>query len=273
MGYIYILKNNSYVNYVLKIGKTTKSPFIRAKQLYWGATGVPEHFNVFFACEVPDCDAIEKKIHHKIASYRHNNSREFFHLPIDVAIKITIGCCQELFGRDNFNIVYNEKNVTPNDTEFNNDIDLVTLTTSQLYSLKSSPVNTTILKIEQEERIAILRDIFLEVYPSKLSEWKNNFSKDRNPEKEIIIWEHIAKAFMKISTMQNILTDEFIYEAYGLLLMRSMKSKRNVLKNMPRKYINDKHAKFILDSYELKPQPIIILDLKNQKELGLNIVV
>lgn len=36
MNYVYVLKNSSYEAYVVKIGKTTQNPTVRASQLYWG---------------------------------------------------------------------------------------------------------------------------------------------------------------------------------------------------------------------------------------------
>lgn len=70
MSYIYVLKNPVYEAYIVKIGKTKLDPYIRAQQIYWGATGVPEHFEIAFVCKVPDCDLAEKKIHKLLSSYR-----------------------------------------------------------------------------------------------------------------------------------------------------------------------------------------------------------
>lgn len=60
MSYVYVLKNPAYEAYIVKIGKTKLDPYIRAQQIYWGATGVPEHFDIAFVCKVPDCNIAEK---------------------------------------------------------------------------------------------------------------------------------------------------------------------------------------------------------------------
>ena len=62
----------------IKIGKTDKDPFDRAKELF--KTGVPLPFEVFYAKEISneDAESVEKKIHEIFGDYRENPKREFF---------------------------------------------------------------------------------------------------------------------------------------------------------------------------------------------------
>lgn len=264
MSYVYVLKNPAYEAYIVKIGKTKLEPHIRAQQIYWGATGVPEHFDIAFVCKVPDCNIAEKKIHKLLSSYRKNNRREFFHLPVDVAKTAIISVCTELFGRDNISIVINEetqKHINTIKTE-EDLIDEFEYSNSHsiefnkfIHVLTPSPIGTSFLTQEQKNRIALINQVFEIVFPKSEKETIENFSCDRNPDREIKIWEHMAKAFMKISE-NPFISDEFKSEAFALLLMRSMKNTNDVLQEAKLVFINEKQARSLLKAYELKPKPI-----------------
>lgn len=83
-GFIYILENHAYRENILKIGQTTRSPQIRAEELF--STGVPGKFIIFYQENVPDCKLAEKRIHEKLSKYRYDERREFFVLPLQEAI-------------------------------------------------------------------------------------------------------------------------------------------------------------------------------------------
>ncbi|PML81992.1 hypothetical protein BCT69_01225 [Enterovibrio norvegicus] len=264
MGYVYVLKNCSYEPYVVKIGKTTLEPHIRSKQIYWGATGVPEHFDVAFICKVPDCHVAEKAIHKALASYRKNKRREFFHLPIEAARNIVVSVSAELFGKENISVAVNIQEPTKrkikkteedkqDEHEYQNASEMPV--EQFVRTFKSSPVNTSILTSEQKTRLCVIKDVFDVVFPQEASKYHENFSCDQNPDREIKIWEHMAKAFMKVSTTPFI-AYEFKREAFFLLLMRSMKSTDEVLINRDENIINNKQAKLLLKAYELKPKPL-----------------
>lgn len=74
-GYVYILTNPSMPGLV-KVGKTTSSPDVRALQLY--TTGVPEPFQVAHAVLSPDCHELEETMHSVMAEIRVSSGREFF---------------------------------------------------------------------------------------------------------------------------------------------------------------------------------------------------
>jgi len=83
--YVYILTNPSYDNDLFKIGMTTRSPFVRAKELSRD-TGVPTDFIVAYTKEVIDAREAERKIHYILRDYSYN--KEFFKIDINLAIEI-----------------------------------------------------------------------------------------------------------------------------------------------------------------------------------------
>lgn len=91
-GYIYILINPSLQKNFLKIGRTTRTPDLRAEELSEG-TGMPSEYVVVYERWVSNCEMVEALIHDKlkncrITSIRPDRNREFFRLPVKEAIKI-----------------------------------------------------------------------------------------------------------------------------------------------------------------------------------------
>jgi T5orf172 domain len=85
-GYIYILHNPSLRDESLKIGKTTRNPYTRAKELS-RETGVAQEYVVAYQRWVMNPNHAEAKIHTYLDRYRINNKREFFGLPLEDAIR------------------------------------------------------------------------------------------------------------------------------------------------------------------------------------------
>ena len=87
-GYVYALINPSLKGLV-KIGKTKRTPEIRAQELS-ASTGVPTPFSVAFEILVNDCDDAENFIHEKLEQrgYRLSPDREFFTAQLKDVISI-----------------------------------------------------------------------------------------------------------------------------------------------------------------------------------------
>ena len=87
-GYVYAMINPSYKDLV-KIGKTTKDPEERAKELS-SATGVATPFIVVYKRFFNNCTIAEKQVHSILTEQgcRVNDSREFFSVSIPDAINI-----------------------------------------------------------------------------------------------------------------------------------------------------------------------------------------
>ena len=90
VGYVYVLINPSFKGLV-KIGKTTRNPEIRAKELS-ASTGVPTEFIVAFDIYVSDCSKAEEYLHALLESkgYRLTENKEFFNVPLKEVIKLML---------------------------------------------------------------------------------------------------------------------------------------------------------------------------------------
>lgn len=269
-GYIYALQNNSFGDYLIKIGRTTREPCVRAKEMYAKATGVPEPFNVAFACRVSDCVVAESRIHRRLEVYRHNKGREFFTLPIEVVRKIILSTCQEVnavFGHSTQDIVFIDSEAGDStDSVFEHGYigephKIIKLTPDEIpKKLLLSPPGTSSLSKEQKERVEIITEVFASVHLDAVENWLIDFSRDGDPESEIRVWEDIAKAFLRIHRIKY-LNEEQKKEAYFLLLFRSMMPLGDVLKSFHCKTFSKKAAKEVLRGYRARPKPISVRDL------------
>lgn len=94
-GYVYILTNPALPAHYLKIGKTTRDPYIRAGEIS-RHTGVPVEYDVAFSIWTSDCHQLEKNIHRYLDKQRINQRREFFALPLTEAIDLLSQLAGEL---------------------------------------------------------------------------------------------------------------------------------------------------------------------------------
>jgi hypothetical protein len=75
VGHVYVMMNPSMEG-VVKIGRTGKNAYIRARDLR--TTGVPKKLVVLWSEFVHDSDEVEKKLHSLFAAHRSDPRREFF---------------------------------------------------------------------------------------------------------------------------------------------------------------------------------------------------
>ena len=94
-GKIYILRNPYLQDSLVKIGKTSRFSEARAKELS-AATGVPGPFEVLYEEDVFDVDLAETLAHHALDRYRANRRREFFQVPLKIAVREVATICREL---------------------------------------------------------------------------------------------------------------------------------------------------------------------------------
>jgi len=83
-GYLYIFENELMPG-VLKIGRTSRRPEQRVRELF--TTGVPIPFTIRFAVEVDDPAAVEFEVHQALDQFRVNSNREFFRIHLPYAIE------------------------------------------------------------------------------------------------------------------------------------------------------------------------------------------
>lgn len=266
LGYIYVLQNTAYGSSVVKIGLTTREPSIRAREIYAGSTGVPLPFDIAVAYSVADCKLAEKIIHRRLAVYRLNLRREFFRLSPSVAASVAYETC----ARINVELGTSPPKPFPfaGSASASGNVDSVTaleyeetegrwIRLADLRKLSESPIGTSALTAEQLDRAQILNMILAKIYPIARKAWLEGFTRDQHPEREICIWEHIAKAYLTIDGI-NIAPDELKKEAFSLLLSRSMYSTAHVLEQAKLKHFTQSSAKRLLAAYELRPKPIVI---------------
>jgi len=85
-GFIYIFSNSSIPN-KLKIGMTSRTPSERVKEVS-SPSGVPTPFTVEYSIETSDPKKAESNIHDRLAKSRSSPNREFFAIPLNIAIQI-----------------------------------------------------------------------------------------------------------------------------------------------------------------------------------------
>ncbi|MBO9428494.1 GIY-YIG nuclease family protein [Sulfitobacter sp. R18_1] len=87
-GYVYILTNPSFPG-LLKIGMTTRTPAVRARELS-SATGVPTPFKVIFSSRTRNPKRVEALVHRALYKRRVNRNREFFKMTPEAAKKTIV---------------------------------------------------------------------------------------------------------------------------------------------------------------------------------------
>jgi T5orf172 domain len=85
-GVVYILRSDALKDTIVKIGMTTRSSEKRAWELA-GASGVPTQFEVLYEEHVANCEQAEFLIHRALARYRIRRDREFFDVPLKIAVR------------------------------------------------------------------------------------------------------------------------------------------------------------------------------------------
>ena len=80
-GYVYVVRSGSHGLDVYKIGKTSRTPELRSRELT-SPTGVPTPFEVLARWKVGDIDSVEQEAHLRLSAYRVSRKREFFRAPL-----------------------------------------------------------------------------------------------------------------------------------------------------------------------------------------------
>jgi hypothetical protein len=124
-------------------------------------------------------------------------------------------------------------------------------------TLHPGPIRHETLTPDQMRRIAVLQKTFGDVDPTPLEEWVDDFKRDRNPDREIAIYEAMAQAYTGYCTRHSV-TPEARMEVYKLVLVRSRAPDDEVRRTVPLKVLNREQAEEVLRGYPAPPQPIEI---------------
>lgn len=90
-----------------------------------------------------------------------------------------------------------------------------------LSELISLPIMHTTLPNSLLVRIHVINQIFHEVFPSPLEKTINNFRRDMHPEREIVVWEKLAAAYLYLTTERNLVLRQK-QEIFDALLKSSL---------------------------------------------------
>lgn len=88
--------------------------------------------------------------------------------------------------------------------------------------LKRGPVQHTTLPQALVTRIQYLHSVFHRYDKMPLKTWLENFQRDLRPEREIVIWEAMARAHNAFAEKHPGLDDDAMFEVYSVLLRCSM---------------------------------------------------
>ena len=124
--------------------------------------------------------------------------------------------------------------------------------------LKPGPIRHEALTEKQLERIRHFQAVFSEVDPTPVEKWIEDFRRDANPDREIAIWEGMAKPYEVFTASRN-LSLEAKKEVYGVVLMRSGAPEDEVLQHLKLKTLTDQDAKKIMALFTAEPQPIRVV--------------
>jgi hypothetical protein len=80
-------------------------------------------------------------------------------------------------------------------------------------------------------RIRELQAIFVEVDGLTVGQWVDNFKRDADPEKELRVWERMAKAYRAYCDGKR-LSLVAKRDVYRIVLLRSMTSEQDVLERV-----------------------------------------
>lgn len=93
--WVYILQNPAFPQ-KLKIGRTSRTPEIRAREL--SGTGLPEEYSVIAKFRTNASERVERRVHRRLKAYRTNDAREFFAVSPSKAKEMIQICIAEVRG-------------------------------------------------------------------------------------------------------------------------------------------------------------------------------
>lgn len=115
----------------------------------------------------------------------------------------------------------------------------------KISDLKQGPIRQEILPDGFIERVQTFKQKLTDVEHISLEETVSNFQRDKNPEKELILWERIATAYETFTLKHNISPDAK-KEAFIVLLGTSM-GDTAIWERI--KHLSIAHAKEIINIY------------------------
>ena len=108
----------------------------------------------------------------------------------------------------------------------------------------------------QLTRVQKLQTDLVEVDPSSLDKWVEDFEKDRNPEKEIRVWEAMDAAYHSYCSKHH-LSSAAKKDVINILLLRSTTSNETeILKRAQPSVLSSTEVRAVIASYKGEASPI-----------------
>jgi hypothetical protein len=104
------------------------------------------------------------------------------------------------------------------------------------------------LTAEQMERVRKLQAVFVEVDGQSVEQWVDNFKRDLNPDRELEIWESMAKAYTAYCSKRT-LSPEVKKEVFEVILLRSMAPEKDVLERLELKVLTKDEAVAVMRGF------------------------
>lgn len=123
--------------------------------------------------------------------------------------------------------------------------------------LRPGPIRHATLSPELVARITKVQAVFAEVDPTPLEKWLEDFRRDVHPERELAIYESMARAYSGYVAGRE-LTMPAKNDVYVLVLLRSSAPDDQVLANARLTTLSMEEARAVLRLYDASPQPVTV---------------
>lgn len=98
-------------------------------------------------------------------------------------------------------------------------------------TIQPGPIRHDTLSDEQMARILALQAVFVELDRYSVEQWVDDFKRDADPDKELRVWERMAKAYRSYCDGKQ-LSAVTKNDVYRVVLLRSMASEQEVLERV-----------------------------------------
>ena len=127
-------------------------------------------------------------------------------------------------------------------------------------TLKQSPFQRDSLTSEQMTDVQQIQQELIEVDPSSLQEWVDDFRRDQDVDLEISIFKHIASVYVAVLKGHDV-SLAYKKDVYKLLNTCSMSPRAEVLAHANLTILSEPEANAIMDQYYangVQPSPLIL---------------
>ena len=115
-------------------------------------------------------------------------------------------------------------------------------------TIQPGPIRHEALNENQLARIRALHITFAEVDPNPLEKWVDNFKRDADPDRELEVWERMARAYRRYCETRP-LSPEAKRDVFRVVLLRSTAPEQEVLEKVKLKTLSRDEAAEIMKGY------------------------